>query len=72
LCGNINTGKKTTETLICAGKETGIEIKADKTQYIVMSRVQKAGQSNNINFDNTDFGKAKLFKYLGRNLMTKN
>jgi hypothetical protein len=37
LGGSINTGKKTTVTLICAGKETGLEIKVDKTQYMVMS-----------------------------------
>ena len=41
LDGSINTKKKTTETLIFARKKTGLEIKTDKTKYMVKSRDKK-------------------------------
>ena len=66
LGGSIDTKKKTIENLIFASKETGLETNADKTKYMVVSRDQKAGQHNNINYDNKDFEKMKLFKYLER------
>jgi len=44
---------KNTDDLVDSIKETGLEVNADKTKYIVMSRGQKAGRSHNINIDNT-------------------
>jgi len=35
--GSIHTIKKTTEALLVASKETRLEVKADKTKYMVMS-----------------------------------
>jgi len=35
--------------------ETGVEVNADKTKYIAMSRDQTAGQSLNIQIDNSSF-----------------
>jgi hypothetical protein len=35
---NINTIKKNTETLIGASKEVGLEVSAEKTKYMLMSR----------------------------------
>jgi hypothetical protein len=40
---SIHTVKKNTEALILASKETGLEVNADKTEYIVMSRDQISG-----------------------------
>jgi hypothetical protein len=37
LRGNVHTIKKNKEALSVASKETGIEVNADKTKYIVMS-----------------------------------
>jgi hypothetical protein len=41
--GNIHTIKKNTEVLIVASKGIGIEVNADKSKYIVVSRDQNAG-----------------------------
>jgi len=40
----IHTIKKKAEVLVVASKETGVEVNADKTKYMVMSREQDAGQ----------------------------
>jgi hypothetical protein len=38
-----------TVTLLVGSKEIGLEVNADKTMYVVMSRDQNAGRSHNIN-----------------------
>ena len=43
ILGNISTIKKNTS--VVASKEIGLEVNADKTKYIVMSRDQNAGRS---------------------------
>jgi hypothetical protein len=43
--------KKNTQALVAAGKETGLQINADKTKYMVMYQDQIAGQSHNIKID---------------------
>jgi hypothetical protein len=40
--------KKNTLSLVVAGKESGLEINADKTKYMFMSQNQHAGQNHNI------------------------
>ena len=42
-----HTIKKITEALVGASKETGLQINADKTQYMITSRDQIAGQNHN-------------------------
>jgi hypothetical protein len=37
LVGSIHNIKKNTESLVVANKEIGIEVKADKTKYMVIS-----------------------------------
>jgi hypothetical protein len=37
--------------LVAARKETGFEANADKTEYVVMSRDNNAGPSNNIDWE---------------------
>jgi hypothetical protein len=48
LSGNVRIIEKNTEVLVVAKKEFGLEINVDKTQYMVMSRDQNAGRSQNI------------------------
>jgi hypothetical protein len=45
--------KKNAEALVVANKATGLEVNADKTKYMVMSRDQNAGRSHNIKTDNS-------------------
>jgi hypothetical protein len=40
---NILTVKKNTETLVVASNETGLEVNADKSEYMVMSLDKIAG-----------------------------
>ena len=49
LGGSARTTKKNAETLVAATKEIGLEVKANKTKYMVMSRDQNAGRCHSIN-----------------------
>jgi preprotein translocase subunit YajC len=40
LSGSVGTIKKNAETLVVVSKETGLEVNADKTRYMVMFRDQ--------------------------------
>jgi len=55
-----------------AGKVTGLEVKADKTKYMVMSRDQNAGRNHNMKIDNRSFELAEEFRYLGATLTNQN
>jgi hypothetical protein len=48
LGGSIHTISKNTEVLLIASKEIGLEVNAEKTKYMVMSRDQNAGQNGYI------------------------
>ena len=43
LGGSIYTLKENGEALVAATRETGLEVSANKTKYMVMSRDQNAG-----------------------------
>ena len=70
--GSVHTVKKNTEALVVDSKETGLEVNADKTKYVVMSREQNAGQSYSMKTDNSSFGRVEEFKYLGTTLTNQN
>jgi hypothetical protein len=38
---------------VVAGREIGLEVKADKNKYMVMSREQNAGRSHSVRIDNS-------------------
>jgi len=72
LGGSVHTMKKNAEALIVASKETGLEVNADKTKYMVMSGDQSTGQSHNMKTDNRFLESVEEFKYLGRTLTNQN
>jgi hypothetical protein len=49
---NFAKASKNTESLEVASKETGLEVNADKTQYMVMSGDKNAGRSHWMKTDN--------------------
>ena len=53
-------------------KEIGLEVNADKTKHMVMSRDQNAGQSHSMKTDNSSFERVDDFKYLGTALTNQN
>jgi hypothetical protein len=65
LGGSIHSIKKNAEDLTTASKEIGLEVNAEKTKYMVMSRNQNARHNHNINMDNKSFERVEEFKYLG-------
>jgi len=72
LGGSVHTIEKNTEALVVAGKETGLEVNADKTKYMVMFGDQIRGKSHNIKIDNSSLERVKQFKYLGTTLTNQN
>jgi hypothetical protein len=68
-----NKGKRRSlEDLMVAGREIGLEVNADKTKYMVMSRDQNAEQNHNVKNDNKSFETVEQFKCLGTNLTDQN
>ena len=60
---SIHTVKKRAEALVVATKEIGLEVNADKTKYMVISREQTAGLSHTM-VDNSSIERLEEFKYL--------
>ena len=65
LGGSIHTLKKNAESLVVATREIGLEVSADKTKYMIMSRDQNAGRNHSVRTDNSTFHRVEEFKYLG-------
>jgi len=64
--------KENAEALILAIKEIRLEVYADKTKNMVMSRDQNAGQSHSMNIDNCSLERVEEFKYLGTTFTNQN
>jgi hypothetical protein len=64
--------RKNTEALLIASKEIGLEVNAEETKYMVMSRDQNPGQNGYIQIGNESFKTVEQFKYLGTTLTNKN
>ena len=60
------------EALAVATKESGLEVNADKTKYIVMSRDRDAGRGRSVKIDNNSIETVEDFKYLGTTLTDQN
>ena len=46
--------KENAAALLVATKEIGLEVNADKTKYIVMSRYRNAGRGHSVKIDNSN------------------
>jgi hypothetical protein len=68
LGGSVHTVKENAEALVVATKKTGLEVNADKTKYMVMSRNRNAGRGQSVKIDNTSIESVEEFKYLGMTL----
>jgi len=66
------TVQKNPEALVVTSKENGLEVNADKTKYMVVSRDQNAGRCQNIRTDNNSSESVEEFKYLGTSLTNQN
>jgi hypothetical protein len=61
----IDTINRNTETLIDASKEVHLDVNAEKTKYMLVSRDQNAGQNREIKIGNKSFENMSQFKYFG-------
>jgi cytidylate kinase len=66
--GNIDTVKKNKEALLDAGKEVGLEVKAEK----IKSRSKKIQQKHSRKIANRSFEDVAKFRYLGITLTDQN
>jgi hypothetical protein len=69
---SVNTIKENTETLLDASRVIGLEIKIEKTKYMIMSRHPNSGQNQNIRIANESFENVAKFKYLVTILTNQN
>jgi len=65
LGGRVHTVKKNREALVVASKARRLEVNADKTKYLVISRDKNAGRIYNTRIDNSSTERVEEFKYLG-------
>ena len=69
---SVPTIKENAEVLVVASKEIGLEVYANRTKYMVMSRDQNEGPNHGIKTDNSSFERLEEFIYLGTTLTNKN
>jgi hypothetical protein len=70
--GSVNTIKEKSETLLEASRDIGLEINAEKTKCMIMSRHPNSEQNQNIRIANELFENVAKFKYLGTTLTNQN
>jgi len=68
LGGSIHTLKENAEALVAANSGIVLEVNADETKNMVMSRDQNAGRIHSLRTDTDTFVRMEGFKYLGTNL----
>jgi hypothetical protein len=69
---NMDTILNSTETLIDASKEIGLEINVEKTRYMLLSRHQNVGQNRDIRIANKSFENVSQFRHLETTLTNQN
>jgi hypothetical protein len=69
---SVNTTKENSESLLETSRDIGLEINAEKTKYMIMSRHLNSGQNQNIRIANASFVNVTKFKYLGMKLTDEN
>jgi len=67
LAGSILTQKENEESLVVSTRQIRLEVNvsADKTKSIIMTRDQNAGRIHSVRIDNNIFERVEEFKYLG-------
>ena len=71
LGGRVHAVRENAEALVVVTKEIGLEVNADKTKYMIMSRDQNAGRSHSMKIDNSSIERVEEFKYLVPTLTNK-
>jgi hypothetical protein len=61
-----------TNLLIDASKKVGLEVKVEKTNYMLVSQDLSAGQNWEIKIGNRSFENVSQFKYLGTRVTSQN
>jgi hypothetical protein len=69
---SVNTIKENTETLLEASRDVGLEMNAENTKYMIMSRYPTSGENRNIRTGSESFENVAEFKYLGTTLTNHN
>jgi hypothetical protein len=69
---SLNAIKENTETLLEASSDIGLEINAEKTKYMIMSRHPNSGQNQNIRIANESLENVATLKYLRTTLTDQN
>jgi hypothetical protein len=72
LGGSLHTIKENAEALVLDSKETGPEVNADNTKYMVIFQYLNAGLSYNVKNDNSSFKRVEGFGYLGTTVTNQN
>ena len=71
LGGSVHTVKKNAEALVADTKETGLEVNAHKTKYMIVFRDQNAGRIHSMKVDNSSIERVEEFKYVFGNNFNK-
>jgi hypothetical protein len=69
---SVHTVKENAKALVVATKKIGLEVNADKTKYMIMSRDRNAGRDDTVKTDNSSIERVETFKYLGTTLTDQN
>jgi hypothetical protein len=69
---SVNLKNENSETLLEASRDIGLEINAEKSKYMIMSRYPNSGQNQNIRIANESVENVAKFKYLGATQTNQN
>ena len=68
----VDTVKKNAEDLVASTKEIGLDLNANKTKYMTVSRDQNARRLHSMKTDNSSIERVEEFKYLGTTITNQN
>jgi hypothetical protein len=72
LSNSISTIKESTETFLEASRDVGLEINAEKTEYMMMSHHPNGGQNQNVRIVNESYENVAVLIYLEMTLTNQN